>query len=303
MPLLVILTAAVSLFVPASFLWIDTSVITILLGVVMFGMGLSLKPSDFKPVFTHPREIIIGELAQFIVMPSVAWLLCRILNLPQEFALGVILVGCCPGGTASNVICFLAGGDVALSVGMTAVSTIMAPFVTPALILLLAAEAVDVDVVGLFMSIVQIVIIPVAAGVVINHHFHRIASRGVSLMPMISTITVVIIIGIVVSHNAAQVLSCSLMIALAVILHNAFGLLMGYLAALVTGLPPKKRIAVSIEVGMQNSGLATSLAVTHFALFPLAAVPGAIFSVWHNLSGSIIAWYFKKNAESGCRAD
>ena len=159
--LIVVAVTAVALFAPSSFLWIGTGAITPMLGVVMFGMGLTLKPSDFKPVLMHPKEIVIGELAQFIIMPFVAWTLCRLLNLPSELALGVILVGCCPGGTASNVICYLAKGDVALSVAMTGVSTLLAPFATPALVLLLAGETVDVDVLGMFISIVQVVILQI----------------------------------------------------------------------------------------------------------------------------------------------
>ena len=140
--LVVVLVTAVALFLPSSFVWIDTSAITPMLGVVMFGMGLTLRPSDFRPVLQHPKDILVGELAQFLIMPSLAWLLCKLLSLPEELALGVILVGCCPGGTASNVICYLAKGDVALSVAMTGVSTLLAPIMTPALVWLLAGESV-----------------------------------------------------------------------------------------------------------------------------------------------------------------
>lgn len=153
---MVLAVSAVALTVPASFEWISTKAITPMLGVVMFGMGLTLKPSDFKPVLLHPRDILIGELAQFIIMPLMAWTLCKALSLPTELAIGVILVGCCPGGTASNVICYLAKGDIALSVAMTGVSTLLAPLLTPALVLLLAGQSVDVDVWGMFVSIIQV---------------------------------------------------------------------------------------------------------------------------------------------------
>lgn len=292
--IIVVAVTALALFVPSSFLWISTTTITPLLGVVMFGMGLTLKPSDFKPVLMHPKEIIIGELAQFIIMPFVAWLLCRLLNLPPELALGVILVGCCPGGTASNVICYIAKGDVALSVAMTGVSTLLAPFATPALVLLLAGESVDVNVVGMFMSIVQVVILPIAAGLIISHFFHNFTEKITPFLPMFSTLAIAAIIGIIVSHNAQNIIGCSLIVAVAVILHNLLGLSFGYIASLLLGLSPEKRTAISIEVGMQNSGLATSLAATHFAMYPLAAIPGAIFSVWHNFSGSIAAQILKK---------
>jgi len=301
--LIVAAVAVVSLFVPASFLWISTAAITPLLGVVMFGMGLTLKPSDFKPIFTHPKEIVIGELAQFITMPGLAWMLCKVLNLPQELALGVILVGCCPGGTASNVICYLAKGDLALSVALTAVSTLLAPVITPALVLLLAGRSVEVDIIGMFLSIVQVVIVPIILGFAVSHYFQGVTQKVVKALPTFSTLAVATIIGIVVSHNALNILSCSLLVAVAVILHNIMGLALGYIVGKALRLRPDRCTAISIEVGMQNSGLATSLAVTHFAMFPMTTVPGAIFSVWHNFSGSIAAQIFRrknvKTSQSG----
>ena len=292
--IVVLLVTALALFVPGSFEWISTSSITPMLGVVMFGMGLTLKPSDFKPVLMRPKDIIIGELAQFIVMPLVAWLLCQLLQLPTELALGVILVGCCPGGTASNVICYLAKGDIALSVAMTGVSTLLAPIVTPALVYLLAGKEVAVDMTGMFLSIVQVVIVPIVLGLAVNKYMGKFTEKVTPLLPMVSTLAIAAIIGIIVSHNSANILSCSLLVGIAVILHIVLGLTLGYFAGRLLGLPHDKRTAISIEVGMQNSGLATSLAATHFAMFPMAAVPGAIFSTWHNFSGSIAASVFRK---------
>lgn len=294
MTLVVVVVTALALFIPSSFDWISTQSITPMLGVVMFGMGLTLKPSDFKPVLMRPKDIIIGELAQFIIMPLMAWLICKILQLPTELALGVILLGCCPGGTASNVICYLAKGDIALSVAMTGVSTLLAPVVTPALVFILASKEVAVDMIGMFLSIVQVVIIPIVLGLVVNKYLSKFTERVTPLLPMVSTLAIAAIIGIVVSHSSASILSCSLLVGVAVILHNVLGLTLGYTAGKLFGLPHDKRTAISIEVGMQNSGLATSLATTHFAMFPLAAVPGAIFSAWHNFSGSIAASVFKK---------
>lgn len=294
--LLVIAVSALSLIEPASFSWIETSTISPMLGIVMFGMGLTLHPSDFRPVIQHPRDIIIGEIAQFMIMPLLGWGLCHLLSLPAELAIGVILVGCCPGGTASNVICYLAKGDIALSVAMTGVSTLLAPVLTPALVLLLAGEQIDVNAMGMFMSIVQVVILPIVLGLLTNHFFRKWTERVVPLLPMLSTISIAIIIGIVVSHNAANILSCSLVVALVVIMHNILGLGLGYGLASIFGTEHKKRTSIAIEVGMQNSGLATSLAATHFALYPMAAVPGAMFSVWHNFSGSIAAHIFRKIA-------
>ena len=294
MALIVVAVSLVSLFIPSSFIWISTSAITPMIGVVMFGMGLTLRASDFKPVLMHPREIVIGELAQFIIMPATAWLLCKCLHLPLELALGVILVGCCPGGTASNVICYLANGDVALSVAMTGVSTLVAPIATPALVFILAGKEVDINIIGMFASIVQVVIIPIVAGIALNHYFNNLCKQITPFLPMVSTITIASIIGIIVSHNAQNIISCSLLVALAVILHNLLGLTLGYTVSSIMRLPHDKRTAISIEVGMQNSGLATSLATTHFAFFPMAAIPGAIFSVWHNLSGSIAAHILRR---------
>lgn len=292
--IIVVLVSALALLVPDSFLWIGTSAITPMLGVVMFGMGLTLKPSDFKPVLLHPREIIVGELAQFIIMPGVAWLLCEALSLPSELALGVILVGCCPGGTASNVICYLAKGDVALSVAMTGVSTLLAPIVTPALVLLLAGHSVDVDVLGMFLSIVQVVILPIVLGFIINHYFAKFTQSISRFLPGFSTLAIALIIGIIVSHNAQKIISCSLLVGIAVILHNTLGLALGYLAGRLLKIEQSKKTAISIEVGMQNSGLATALAAKHFEAMTMAAVPGAIFSVWHNFSGSIAAQIMKR---------
>lgn len=295
--LIVVLVTVVVLFLPSSFNWISTSAITPMLGVVMFGMGLTLRPSDFKPVLQHPKDILIGELAQFLIMPSLAWLLSKLLALPEELALGVVLVGCCPGSTASNVICYLAKGDVPLSVAMTGVSTLLAPVITPALVWLLAGESVDVDIAGMFLSIVQVVIVPIVLGFAANHYFGQTTRRIVPLLPMISTLSIAFIIGIIVAHNSASILTCSLIVAVAVILHNVLGLALGYGLTALTGSEPSKRSAIAIEVGMQNSGLATSLATTHFAMFPMAAVPGAMFSVWHNFSGSIAAQIFRKQAD------
>lgn len=291
--LLVVLVATVALAFPFSFDWIQTSAVTPILGIIMFGMGLTIRPSDFKPVVLHPKEILVGELAQFLVMPALAFLICKLLQLPEELALGVILVGCCPGGTASNVICYLAKGDITLSVAMTGVSTLLAPIFTPALVFLLAGQNIEVDMIAMFMSIVQVVILPILLGFVVNHFFSALAQRFISVLPLISTLSIATIIGIVVSHNASNILSCSLLVGIAVVLHNILGLTFGYGVGKLTGMKQAQRTAISIEVGMQNSGLATSLATAHFAMFPMASVPGAIFSVWHNFSGSLAAALFR----------
>ena len=232
--------------------------------MIMFGMGLTLSAKDFHIVFSRPKDVLLGCLAQFTIMPAMAWLLTKAFSLPEELALGVILVGCCPGGTASNVITFLAKGDLALSVGMTACSTLLAPLLTPLLVWLLAGTMVNVDTVGMLLSIVYVVIAPI------------------------------IVASIVVGHSAEKLTAGGIIVILVVMLHNLSGYALGYSIGWLLHLPMKKRTAISIEVGMQNSGLAASLAVLHFAAFPLATIPGAIFSVWHNISGALMAKLYNR---------
>ncbi|MDO4482986.1 MAG: bile acid:sodium symporter family protein [Clostridia bacterium] len=294
MALFVIAVAALALFVPASCSWIKTSWVNTLLGIVMFGMGLTLKPQDFKVVFSRPRDVIVGCLAQFTIMPLLAFVLTKVFSLPVELAVGVILVGTCPGGTSSNVMTYLSGGDVALSVGMTGVSTLLAPLLTPALTYLLAGQSVDVNVVNMFLSIVQVVIVPIALGFVINHFFGRFTQGLVKVLPLISVTAIVAIVAAVVSANAAKIMTCGLTVVLVVVLHNMFGYALGFVLGKVMKLDAAKCKAISIEVGMQNSGLATSLATVHFAQYPLAAIPGAVFSVWHNISGAVMANIYAK---------
>jgi BASS family bile acid:Na+ symporter len=298
MGVLVLLVAAASLAFPQVLLPIDMWVINPLLGLIMFGMGLTLKPHDFRIVFQRPKDVLIGCLAQFTVMPLVAWLLVKVFSLSDELALGVILVGCCPGGTASNVITFLARGDLALSVGMTATSTLLAPLLTPLLVWLMAGTLVDVDTVGMLLSILYVVIAPIVGGFIIQRLFPRFTQRAVAYLPAFSTLMIAIVVAMVVSHSADRVLSAGLIIVLVVVLHNLLGLTIGYSVGRLLGLSREKRIAVSIEVGMQNSGLASSLATLHFAAFPLATIPGAIFSVWHNISGALVARLYASGAQS-----
>ena len=295
MGVLVLLAAVVSLWWPASFAWIDTWVINPTLGVIMFGMGLTLSPHDFRMVMSRPKDIIIGCLAQFTVMPLLALALTWAFSLPKELALGVILVGCCPGGTASNVITFLAKGDLALSVGMTATSTLLAPVLTPLLVWLMAGTMVDVDTVGMLLSIVYVVIAPIVIGLLCQRFLPKITQAIVPYLPALSSIAITLVVCIVVSHNASRLLVGGMIVVLVVVLHNICGLGLGYLIGRLLGLAEAKKKALSIEVGMQNSGLATSLATLHVAAYPLAAIPGAVFSVWHNISGAIAAYFYRKN--------
>lgn len=295
--LIIIATALFSLFFPQAVAFIKTSYINTLLGIVMFGMGLTLRPSDFRIVFSHPKDVVVGTIAQFTIMPLLAFILTKIFALPTELAIGVILVGTCPGGTASNVMTFLAKGDVPLSVGITVVSTILAPVATPLLTYLYAGKTVDVALLAMFISIVQVVIVPIALGLLVNRFFDHIAQRAVDVLPLVSTLAIICILAAVVGANAEKILGCGLLILFIVMLHNIFGYALGYAAARLLKMSSPKCRAVSIEVGMQNSGLATTLATVHFAQYPLAAIPGAVFSIWHNVSGAILAGFFIRQSE------
>ena len=289
MSIIVIIIAAVALFFPPALSWIKTSWVNTLLGIVMFGMGLTLKPSDFRVVFSRPKDVIIGCTAQFALMPFIAFILTRVFNLSPELAIGVILVGTCPGGTSSNVMTFLAKGDIALSVGMTTVSTLLAPFLTPFLTYVYAGQRVDVNMLNMFLSIIKVVILPIILGFIFNRLFGKITSELSKILPLVSVIAIVMIVASVVSANASKILTSGFLIVTVVVLHNIIGYATGYLVGKIFKMGRSKSVTVAIEVGMQNSGLATSLAATHFATMPLATIPGAIFSVWHNISGSLFA--------------
>ncbi len=288
MAVLVIVVAAIALIEPLSFKWAAPK-ITILLGIVMFGMGMTLKLRDFKLVFERPRDVMMGALAQFTIMPLLAWLLAKGFNLPPELAAGVILVGTCPGGTSSNVMTYLARGDVALSVSMTMTTTILAPIVTPLLTWWLAGAWVEISLAAMMMSIVQVVILPIVLGILINSFFETQVQRVVKILPLVSVIAIVLIVGGVVAVSSQRIMETGLLIMLVVMCHNLLGYGTGFLLAKALHMDLAKAKAISIEVGMQNSGLATSLAMLHFG--PAAAIPGAIFSVWHNISGSLAANY------------
>lgn len=291
---IVLVIAAVALFLPGTCLWIQTDWINYLLMIIMFGMGLTMKLSDFAVVFMRPRDIIVGCLAQFIVMPLLAFALGRAFGLSNELLAGVILVGTCPGGTSSNVITYLSKGDTALSIGMTSINTLLAPFLTPLLTYLYLRTSVEVDVRSMFMSIIQVVIIPIGLGLIVNRLFEKYIQKVQYYMPTVSVTAICLIVAAVVSHNSEKILSTGLIIFVIVILHNLLGYLCGYLVGVLFKMNMARKKAVSIEIGMQNSGLATSLAASAFPNMALATVPGAIFSVWHNISGAILAGIFRR---------
>jgi bile acid:Na+ symporter, BASS family len=294
-PLWVLLFAALGFFAPQLFAsykgWIAP-----LLGIVMFGMGLTLSTEDFRDVFRRPKDVAIGVVGHYLIMPGIAYVLAVALRLPPEIAVGVILVGCCPSGTASNVMTFLARGDVALGVSIGAVSTLIAPFATPALVSLLAGAWMRINTASLFMDIVQVVILPIALGIVAKTLFRRQAAASAKALPLVSTVAIVLIIAIIVALNQSKLLTNGLLMFAAVILHNLLGFALGYAFARLFGMDLAKRKAVMFETGMQNSGLGAALAAAHFS--PLAAVPSALFSVWHNLSGSALATWFARRVKA-----
>ena len=289
MGVLVLLAAVVALITPGTFSGIKPTVINPMLGVIMFGMGMALQIKDFNIVFSHPKDVLIGCLAQFTVMPMLAWTLARLFSLDEALTIGVVLVGCCPGGTASNVITYLAKGDLALSVGMTAVSTLLAPLLTPLLVWFLVGKSVDVDVAGMLLSILWVVILPIVAGLVVKSLWTKFTEKATAYLPAVSSLAIAFLVLVIISANAQRLLMGGMIIILVVMLHNLCGLSLGWLIGRVLRLTDAKRRAISIEVGMQNSGLASSLATLHFATYPMATIPGAIFSVWHNISGAIVA--------------
>lgn len=265
-----------------------------LLGIVMLGMGLTLTFKDFAEVTKNPKSVLIGVVAQFIVMPSIAYGLAKLFNLPPNLAIGVILVGCCPGGTSSNVMTYLARGNTALSVACTTISTLLAPILTPAIFYVFASQWLEINAMGMFISVLQMVLLPILVGVVIRTLFKQKVEQFSQTMPLISVIAIVLIVTAVVSVSRDRIIESGLLIFVVVALHNGLGYLIGYFAGRFLKLPVADSKAVAIEVGMQNSGLGAALAALHFKANPVIAVPSAVFSFWHNISGPILAMMFSK---------
>src|SRR5690606_8424445 len=263
----VLLFAALAFFMPDQYSWLGVYIVP-LLGLIMFGMGLTLSKADFAEVFRRPITVLIGVLGQFIIMPALAWVLTTVLALPPEVAVGVILVGCCPGGTSSNVMTFLARGDLALSVAITSVTTLLAPIVTPALIYFLASQWLEVSASAMFWSIVQVVILPIALGIIVQSLLGEKIKAGVAALTLVSVVAIVAIVAAVVAGNQSKIATSSLLVFSVVVLHNMLGYVLGYLLARLSGMPLPQRKTLAIEVGMQNSGLGVALASAHFS--PLA---------------------------------
>lgn len=286
--------AVLSFVEPSLFAWVKGDIQSCILGLIMLTMGMTLTPQDFRVLVQRPLDMLIGACAQFGIMPLLAWLLVSTFDLPRGIAAGLILVGCCPGGVSSNIMSFLCKGDVAFSVGMTTVSTLLAPLVTPLLVLWLAGESIEVDALGMFRSILYVTLLPVAIGAFGNAFFgHRAAYQETCrLMPALSVLGLAAIVGGVVSAHGSSFFSSGLLIFLTVFFHNSLGYALGYAVGRVSRMSRPKRRTLSIEVGMQNAGLATVLAGKHFPLMPEAAVASAICCVWHSITGTLMAGLF-----------
>lgn len=302
-PLLVIVGGVVGYLLPEAGQAVSPYT-NLLLGVIMFAMGLTLKPKDFQLVLTRPLPVLLGVAAQYVAMPAIAVFVSWVLNLPPLIAAGVILVGCTPGGTASNTVSYLARGDVALSVTITSISTLLAPVVTPALALWLAGESLPVSFADMATTILFVVLVPVVAGIVVSVFLDRLVDRVAPALPWLAVVAIALIVMAVVSGSREEIATAGLAVFAAVVIHNALGYAVGYGLCRVVGQPVPVRRAMAVEVGMQNSGLAASLASQY--LSPLSALPAAVFSVWHNLSGAVFAALCRrsdrKRVETAARA-
>ena len=296
--LVVIAAAIFTFFVPSAFDWVRGNTQTVILGIIMLTMGLTLTTADFRILAQRPFDILIGACAQFFIMPCVAYLLVHVFGLEPALALGILLVGCCPGGVSSNIMSYLCHGDVAFSVGMTCASTLLAPVMTPLLMEFTAGEIIEIDAIGMFTNILIVTIIPVGLGCYLNYTFSKreVFPKIQSLMPGLSVTCLACIVGGVVSTVHDDLVARGLMLFLwtfaVVFCHNSLGYLLGWTAGSLAKFNTPKKRTISIEVGMQNAGLATVLAGTFFAAQPLAVLPCAISCAWHSISGTILAGIF-----------
>jgi BASS family bile acid:Na+ symporter len=292
-PVWVLAAGAAALAYPPLFTWFRGSSITIGLGVIMLGMGFTLTLDDFKEVLKRPYWVFVGILLQYTVMPGAGWAMSYFYHLPTPFAVGLILVACCPGGTASNVVSYLAKADVPLSVTMTAISTLLAVIMTPLLTVWLAGSRIDVNGWGLFWSTIQVVILPITIGVLMNRFFPRLTEKIVKVSPLVAVIFITLIVASIVGQGRDEILRAGAALVLAVFSLHAFGFLLGYVLSKIMTRNEMTARTVSIEVGMQNSGLGVVLARQNFAS-PLVAIPSAISSVFHSLIASLLAAFWRK---------
>ena len=295
----IIAIALVTFFIPELFKWVHGNTQTVILGLIMLTMGLTLTTQDFKIVAQRPMDIFVGAVAQFLIMPGVAYLLVHVWHLEPALALGILLVGCCPGGVSSNIMSYLCHGDVAFSVGMTCASTILAPVMTPLLMQLTAGAIIEIDTVGMFLNILIVTILPITIGCILNYYYSKQESFKTlqTLMPGTSVILLACIVGGVISTVHDPLVERGLILFIwtfaVVFCHNSLGYLLGWLSGRLAGFNIAKKRTISIEVGMQNAGLATVLAGTFFAAQPLSVLPCAISCAWHSISGTILAGLYR----------
>ncbi len=297
--IIILLAVGISLLYPNSFAWVlseysGINIINLLLSIVLFTMGTTLKVDDFINVFKNPKEIAAGISAQYIIMPLIAFCLASAFSLDTALTVGIILVGTVPGGTASDVITFLAKGDVALSVSLTAVSTVISPILTPLITLLLIGNQIQFNPVDMFISIVEIVIVPIAIGLTLNYKFPDFCEKLKDYLPAISSIVICLIVAGVIGANKQAILTSSMIIIVVIVLQYFIAMALGFAIGHLVGMGRKQIITVAIELAFQNSGLSTSLAKTHFPTLSQATVPGALYSVWQNFAGSILAYLFRR---------
>lgn len=297
--IIILLAVGISLLYPNSFAWVlseysGINIINLLLSIVLFTMGTTLKVDDFINVFKNPKEIAAGISAQYIIMPLIAFCLASAFSLDTALTVGIILVGTVPGGTASDVITFLAKGDVALSVSLTAVSTVISPILTPLITLLLIGNQIQFNPVDMFISIVEIVIVPIAIGLTLNYKFPDFCEKLKDYLPAISSIVICLIVAGVIGANKQAILTSSMIIIVVIVLQYFIAMGLGFAIGHLVGMGRKQILTVAIELAFQNSGLSTSLAKTHFPSLSQATVPGALYSVWQNFAGSILAYIFRR---------
>jgi BASS family bile acid:Na+ symporter len=292
-PLWVAAACGLALVEPRLFAWFHDRLIVVGLGLIMLGMGMTLTLADFARVASRPVAVVAGFVAQFTIMPAAAWAIARAFDLPTPFAVGLILVGCCPGGTASNVVTYIARADVALSVTMTTCSTLAAVALTPLLTQVYAGTLVEVDTLGLLVSTLQVVVLPVAAGVLLNRFAPAVVERVLPVAPLASVLVIALVCGSIIGQNAAAVRESGPRLLAAIMLVHSIGFTLGYGFARACGLPVVAARTISIETGMQNSGLGVVLARKHFAAEPLTAVPGAISALVHSVLGSLLAAWWR----------
>ena len=306
--IVVIAIAVITFFVPGMMAWVNNMLFvdfvankftnqSIIIGIIMFSMGLTLTAQDFKILAKRPFDICVGAIAQYLIMPFLALGITKALALPDAIGLGLILVGCCPGGVSSNIMSYLCGGDVAFSVGMTTVSTILSPVMTPLMVSFLASGAkITINGLPMFVSIIETVIVPVAIGFVLNHALgkNETFKEVQKVMPGVAVLGLACVVGGVISSQGSKFFQSGIVIFVAVLLHNSLGYFLGYCAGRLTGMNTAKKRTISIEVGMQNAGLATNLATTtaQFASTPESAIICAVSCVWHSISGTLLAGMF-----------